>query len=80
MAQDRQHRWTTIRDEPSGGRISSACLCELEGNPDVGDPRGWSVLDVQAEETGARMGLLLPAVQKFQVFRLRCDDEAVRGQ
>lgn len=56
----------------------SACLCELEGNPDLNDPRGWMKLEVQPVQSGNRLGLLLPAVQKFQSFRLNCDDEFVR--
>ena len=57
----------------------AGCLCELEVNSNnVADPRGWTVLDVQPNESGNRIGLLLPAVQKYQIFRLKCDDEAVR--
>lgn len=56
----------------------AGCLCELEGNSDASDPQGWTVLDVRAVESGNRLGLLLPAVQKFQFFRLNCDAEAVR--
>jgi hypothetical protein len=56
----------------------SGCLCELEGNPDVSDPKAWSVLEVRPVESGNRMGLVLPAEEKFQFFRLKCDEEAVR--
>jgi len=56
----------------------SACVCELEGNPDATDPRGWSVLEVRPVENGNRLGMLLPAVQKVRAFRLICDMEAVR--
>jgi hypothetical protein len=57
----------------------SGCLCVVEGNTDPANRQGWTVLDVQPAEHGNRLGLLLPAVQKFQVFRLKCDDEAVRA-
>jgi hypothetical protein len=56
----------------------AGCQCELEGNPDAVDPRGWKKLDVQPVESGHRLGLLLPAVQKVQFFRLKCDAEVVR--
>ena len=56
----------------------AGCVCELEGNPDATDPRGWSVLDVRPVENGTSLGMLLPAVQKYQFFRLNCDIEAVR--
>lgn len=59
-------------------RWPSGCVCELEGSSDVTNPQGWTVLDVQPTENGNRIGLLLPAVQKYQFFRLKCDDEAVR--
>jgi hypothetical protein len=50
----------------------------LEASIDPSNPQGWTVQDVQPTENGTRLGLLLPAVQKIQVFRLKCDDEAVR--
>jgi hypothetical protein len=56
----------------------SACLCELEGTPDAADPTGWSGLEIRPVETGNRIGLLLPAVQKYQFYRLKCDLEVVR--
>jgi len=56
----------------------SGCLCELEGNSDPANPQGWEPLNVTPVETGTHIGLLLPAVQKFQAFRLNCDAEAVQ--
>jgi len=56
----------------------SGCVCEVEENPDVSNPRGWSVLDLRPLENGARLGLLVPAVQKVRGYRLKCDMEAVR--
>lgn len=56
----------------------SGCLCELEWNSEFNDPRGWKVPEGKLVETGNRIGLLLPAVQKVQFFRLKCDEEAVR--
>jgi hypothetical protein len=59
-------------------RWPSGCVCQLEASIDPSNPQGWTVQDVQPTENGTRLGLLLPAVQKIQVFRLKCDDEAVR--
>jgi len=56
----------------------SGCLCELEANTDAANPRGWSVLEVRTVDEGNRVGLLLPVVQKLHIFRLKCDDQAVR--
>jgi hypothetical protein len=56
----------------------SGCLCELEGNPDPTDPKGWTQLEVRPVDDGNRLGLLLPAVQKFQFFLLNCDADEVR--
>lgn len=56
----------------------AGCLCELESNPDPSDPQAWSKLELRPVDNGNRLGLLLPAVQKLQTFRLRCDAEAVR--
>ena len=56
----------------------SGCLCELEENGDLGDPQGWTPMSIQAVESGNRLGLLLPAVQKVRLFRLKCDPDAVR--
>ena len=56
----------------------SGCLCVLEENPDPSDPRGWQPLNVQLEENGTRVGLLLPAVQKVRGYRLNCDIDKVR--
>jgi len=53
-------------------------MSKLEGNLDATDPQGWTKLDVRPEDNGNRVGLLLPAVQKLQFFRLKCDAEAVR--
>jgi hypothetical protein len=56
----------------------AGCVCDLEVNSDVTDRGGWSVLEVRPTESGNNLGLLLPAVQKYQFFRLNCDIEAVR--
>ena len=56
----------------------AACVCELEANSDLNNPRGWTVLEVRPTENGNRLGMLLPAVQKYEFFRLRCDIEAIR--
>jgi hypothetical protein len=56
----------------------SGCLCDLEVSESVADTKGWSVLEVRLDENGNRVGMLLPAVQKYQFYRLICDDEAVR--
>jgi len=57
----------------------SGCLCDLEGTADPTDPQAWEPLDVRPTENGTRIGLLLPAVQKFQFYRLKCDEEAIRA-
>lgn len=56
----------------------AGCVCELEVNENIGDSRQWTVLEVRPVESGNRVGLLLPAVQKFEFYRLICDDELVR--
>jgi hypothetical protein len=56
----------------------SGCQCQVEANSDSTDSRGWKPLEVTPVENGARLGMLLPAVQKFQMYRLKCDAEAVR--
>lgn len=56
----------------------SGCVCEVEGNSDPTNPRGWELLDVKPVENGTRIGLLVPAVQKVRNFRLRCEEETVR--
>ena len=56
----------------------SGCLCDLETTTDPSDPRGWEPMDVKPMENDTRIGLLLPAVQKFQFYRLKCDEEAIR--
>jgi FG-GAP-like repeat/FG-GAP repeat len=56
----------------------AGCVCEVEANPDVSDPRGWSVLDIRPVENGNHLIMLVPAVQKVRSFRLNCDMEAVR--
>ena len=69
-------------DRENAGNIRlqwpAGCVCELEGNFDPTNRAGWSVLDVRPIETGNRLGLLLPAVQKYQCFRLKSDIEAIR--
>ena len=56
----------------------AGCVCEVQGNLEATDPRGWSVLEFRPVETGNQLGMLVPAVQKLQFFRLICDFEAVR--
>ena len=34
----------------------SGCLCGLEENPDVADPRGWKAMAIQPTENGNRVG------------------------
>lgn len=56
----------------------AGCVCELQGSEDVTDRKGWSVLEVRPTESGNALGMLLPAVQKYQYFQLECDGEAIR--
>jgi len=54
------------------------CLCELEINDDPANPEGWSVTEVRTTDEALKTGLLVPAVQKVRMYRLKCDDEKVR--
>ena len=56
----------------------SGCRCELETNADVADRDGWNVLDIKPVESGNRLIMLVPAVQKVRGYRLKCDEEGVR--
>lgn len=53
-------------------------VCELQGTSSSEVTQGWTNLEVRPVESGNRLTLLLPAVQKLQFFRLKCDPEAVR--
>jgi len=55
-----------------------ACLCELEINDDPGNPSGWSAAEIRTSDDELKTGLLVPAVQKVRLYRLKCDDEKVR--
>jgi len=78
----KQPRLAIQADRENAGMIQlqwqAGCVCELQVNLDATSREGWTALDVRPVETGNRIGLLLPAVQKFQSFRLKLDIEAIR--
>jgi hypothetical protein len=78
----KQPRLLIQADRENAGMIQlqwpAGCVCELQVNLDATSREGWTALDVRPVETGNRIGLLLPAVQKFQSFRLELDIEAIR--
>lgn len=54
------------------------CACELEINDEPGNPNGWSATGVRTTDDERTTALLVPAVQKVRLYRLKCDDEKVR--
>jgi hypothetical protein len=71
----KQPRLAIQADRENAGMIQlqwqAGCVCELQVNLDATSREGWTALDVRPVENGNRLGLLLPAVQKFQSFRLK---------
>ena len=67
---------------PAGSQVRLqwpvGCLCELEINDEPGNPNGWSATEVRTTDDERTTGLLVPAIQKVRLYRLKCDDEKVR--
>jgi hypothetical protein len=55
----------------------AGCLCELEGNPKLGQRNGWKPLPVEPVRNGLRLEVPLPTDLGTIFFRLNCDDEAL---
>ncbi len=56
----------------------AGCLCELEGNPKLGEREGWEPLRLEPVQNGNRFEVPLPTDLGTIFFRLNCDDEALR--
>jgi hypothetical protein len=59
-------------------RWPSGCLCDLQQNTNAAAPAGWTLKSVSLIESGNRVSVNLPASEKVQLFRLKCDPESVR--
>lgn len=55
----------------------AGCLCELEGNPKLGEREGWEPLRLEPVRNGNRLEVPLPTDLGTIFFRLNCDDEAL---
>lgn len=55
----------------------AGCLCELEGNPKLGEREGWEPLRLEPVQNGNRFEVPLPTDLGTIFFRLNCDDEAL---
>jgi len=55
----------------------AGCLCELEGNPKLGEREGWEPLRLDTAQNGNRFEVPLPIDLGTIFFRLNCDDEAL---